>query len=80
MRWYKFSLGFVLNYQTVENRGFYLFIFFTRMADMSVADKLCKASAMGNLRKVLLLLQNGTDVNGFNKWNRTALQVGINRF
>lgn len=50
------------------------------MADMSVADNLCKASAMGNLPEVLFLLQNGADVNGFNKWNRTALQVGINHF
>uniref|UniRef100_A0A3Q3X6Z6 Uncharacterized protein n=1 Tax=Mola mola TaxID=94237 RepID=A0A3Q3X6Z6_MOLML len=47
----------------------------TRMADMPVADKLCNASAKGNLPEVLSLLRNGTDVNGFNKYNTTALQV-----
>ncbi|XP_076582101.1 cyclin-dependent kinase 4 inhibitor C isoform X1 [Chaetodon auriga] len=46
-----------------------------RMAEKSVADKLCDASARGNLPEVLFLLQNGADVNGFNKYNRTALQV-----
>nr|XP_040041068.1 cyclin-dependent kinase 4 inhibitor C [Gasterosteus aculeatus aculeatus] len=45
-------------------------IFFTRMSDL-----LCKASAKGNLHSVLFLLQNGASVNGFNKYNRTALQV-----
>ncbi|KAM9358353.1 cyclin-dependent kinase 4 inhibitor C [Symphorus nematophorus] len=45
------------------------------MAEGSVADKLCNASARGNLPDVLLLLQNGADVNGFNKYKRTALQV-----
>ncbi|XP_038571859.1 cyclin-dependent kinase 4 inhibitor C [Micropterus salmoides] len=45
------------------------------MADRSVADKLCSASARGNLPEVLFLLQNGADVNGFNTFNRTALQV-----
>uniref|UniRef100_A0A3Q3XJE4 Uncharacterized protein n=1 Tax=Mola mola TaxID=94237 RepID=A0A3Q3XJE4_MOLML len=45
------------------------------MADMPVADKLCNASAKGNLPEVLSLLRNGTDVNGFNKYNTTALQV-----
>ncbi|XP_042339965.1 cyclin-dependent kinase 4 inhibitor C [Plectropomus leopardus] len=40
-----------------------------------MADTLCNASARGNLSQVLFLLQNGTDVNGFNKYNRTALQV-----
>lgn len=54
--------------------------FFTRMADMPVADKLCNASAKGNLPEVLSLLRNGTDVNGFNKYNTTALQVGTNHF
>uniref|UniRef100_A0A3Q3XDZ1 Uncharacterized protein n=1 Tax=Mola mola TaxID=94237 RepID=A0A3Q3XDZ1_MOLML len=38
-------------------------------------DKLCNASAKGNLPEVLSLLRNGTDVNGFNKYNTTALQV-----
>lgn len=50
------------------------------MADRSVADKLCSASARGNLPEVLFLLQNGADVNGFNTFNRTALQVSINCF
>ncbi|XP_041791035.1 cyclin-dependent kinase 4 inhibitor C [Chelmon rostratus] len=45
------------------------------MADRSVADQLCNASASGNLPEVLFLLQNGADVNGFNEYNRTALQV-----
>ncbi|XP_068176325.1 cyclin-dependent kinase 4 inhibitor C [Antennarius striatus] len=45
------------------------------MADNSVVDQLCNASATGNLPQVLLLLQNGADVNGFNRYNRTALQV-----
>ncbi|KAM7409934.1 hypothetical protein PAMA_001425 [Pampus argenteus] len=45
-----------------------------RMAYMSV-DKLCNASASGNLPEVLFLLQNEADVNGFNTFNRTALQV-----
>ncbi|XP_070688916.1 cyclin-dependent kinase 4 inhibitor C isoform X2 [Pempheris klunzingeri] len=45
------------------------------MADRSVVDTLCNASARGNLPEVLLLLQKGADVNGFNKYNRTALQV-----
>ncbi|XP_051232622.1 cyclin-dependent kinase 4 inhibitor C isoform X2 [Dicentrarchus labrax] len=45
------------------------------MADSSVADKLCNASANGNLPEVLFLLENGADINGFNKFNRTALQV-----
>lgn len=46
------------------------------MADRSV-DKLCNASARGNLPEVLFLLQNGADVNGFNQFKRTALQVGV---
>ncbi|XP_029003684.2 cyclin-dependent kinase 4 inhibitor C isoform X2 [Betta splendens] len=45
------------------------------MADSSLSDQLCKASATGNLRVVLLILENGADVNGFNKFKRTALQV-----
>ncbi|XP_073333271.1 cyclin-dependent kinase 4 inhibitor C [Pagrus major] len=40
-----------------------------------LVDRLCKASAKGNLSEVLLLLQDGADVNGLNKYNRTALQV-----
>ncbi|XP_059196375.1 cyclin-dependent kinase 4 inhibitor C [Centropristis striata] len=40
-----------------------------------MADALCNASAKGNLQEVLFLLQNGADVNAFNKYNRTALQV-----
>lgn len=47
------------------------------MADKSLTDKLCNASANGNLCEVLFLLQNGADVNGFNTYKRTALQVGI---
>lgn len=50
------------------------------MADRSVADKLCSASASGKLPEVLSLLKNGADVNGINTHNRTALQVGINLF
>ncbi|KAI9520442.1 hypothetical protein NQZ68_017142 [Dissostichus eleginoides] len=40
-----------------------------------MSDELCNAAARGKLPKVLELLQNGADVNGFNKYNRTALQV-----
>ncbi|XP_054459098.1 cyclin-dependent kinase 4 inhibitor C isoform X2 [Anoplopoma fimbria] len=40
-----------------------------------MADPLCNASASGDLPKVLVLLRNGADVNGSNKYNRTALQV-----
>lgn len=53
----------------------FLYFFFIRMAYRSV-DKLCNASASGKLAEVLTLLQNGADVNGFNTFNRTALQVG----
>ncbi|XP_049910619.1 cyclin-dependent kinase 4 inhibitor C isoform X2 [Epinephelus moara] len=42
---------------------------------MRMADSLCKASARGNLSEVSLLLQDGANVNGFNMYNRTALQV-----
>ncbi|XP_060889460.1 cyclin-dependent kinase 4 inhibitor C [Labrus mixtus] len=45
------------------------------MAELSEADMLCNASASGQLPDVLILLQNGADVNGFNTFNRTALQV-----
>ncbi|XP_044216787.1 cyclin-dependent kinase 4 inhibitor C [Thunnus albacares] len=44
------------------------------MADRSV-DQLCNASASGNLPEVLFFLQNGADVNGFNRFNRTSVQV-----
>ncbi|KAF3834733.1 hypothetical protein F7725_027291 [Dissostichus mawsoni] len=40
-----------------------------------MSDELCNAAARGKLPKVLELLQNGADVNGFNKYNRTALQA-----
>uniref|UniRef100_A0A665UTJ8 Cyclin-dependent kinase inhibitor 2C (p18, inhibits CDK4) n=1 Tax=Echeneis naucrates TaxID=173247 RepID=A0A665UTJ8_ECHNA len=36
---------------------------------------LCSASARGDLNGVQLLLQDGTNVNGFNRFLRTALQV-----
>lgn len=51
-------------------------------ADMvdSLEDQLCNASASGNLADVKRLLQNGADVNGFNKFNRTALQVSVTDF
>ncbi|XP_061636359.1 cyclin-dependent kinase 4 inhibitor C isoform X2 [Phyllopteryx taeniolatus] len=46
------------------------------MADiLPLADRLCSASASGNLPEVLLLLQNGAAVNGLNTFKRTALQV-----
>ncbi|XP_054646059.1 cyclin-dependent kinase 4 inhibitor C [Dunckerocampus dactyliophorus] len=46
------------------------------MADIfPPADSLCNASARGNLPEVLLLLQNGSAVNGRNTFKRTALQV-----
>ncbi|XP_047443531.1 cyclin-dependent kinase 4 inhibitor C isoform X2 [Mugil cephalus] len=45
------------------------------MADMSLSDKLCNASASGNKNEVLLLLEKGAHVNGFNTFKRTALQV-----
>uniref|UniRef100_A0A8D3A1K6 Cyclin-dependent kinase inhibitor 2C (p18, inhibits CDK4) n=1 Tax=Scophthalmus maximus TaxID=52904 RepID=A0A8D3A1K6_SCOMX len=37
--------------------------------------ELCNAAASGNLPDVLFWLQNGADVNGLNKYKRTALQV-----
>ncbi|KAM6921981.1 cyclin-dependent kinase 4 inhibitor C [Xenentodon cancila] len=40
-----------------------------------VSDKLCNASARGDLKRVVDLLKNGVDVNGLNQFNRTALQV-----
>uniref|UniRef100_A0A8D3A162 Uncharacterized protein n=1 Tax=Scophthalmus maximus TaxID=52904 RepID=A0A8D3A162_SCOMX len=45
------------------------------MAENSLTDKLCNAAASGNLPDVLFWLQNGADVNGLNKYKRTALQV-----
>lgn len=65
-------------FSVYEKRGYCLFIFF--FTSMNAADNLCKASARGNLPEVLLLLQNGADVNGFNRYNRTALQVGMKCF
>uniref|UniRef100_A0A8C5ED89 Cyclin-dependent kinase inhibitor 2C (p18, inhibits CDK4) n=2 Tax=Gouania willdenowi TaxID=441366 RepID=A0A8C5ED89_GOUWI len=38
-------------------------------------DRLCNASARGDLSEVLSLLQSGVDVNGYNRFNRTPLQV-----
>lgn len=55
---------------------FVFFFFFTSMAENSLTDKLCNAAASGNLPDVLFWLQNGADVNGLNKYKRTALQVG----
>lgn len=46
----------------------------------TIVDRLCEASAQGNLAAVKQLLQNGVDVNGFNKFNRTALQVSVRDF
>lgn len=48
-------------------------------ADMSASleDLLCNASASGNRTEVTRLLQNGANVNGFNQFNRTALQVSV---
>ncbi|XP_077439797.1 cyclin-dependent kinase 4 inhibitor C [Vanacampus margaritifer] len=46
------------------------------MADtLHFADLLCSASANGNLPNVLVLLQNGAAVNGYNTFQRTPLQV-----
>ncbi|XP_076009331.1 cyclin-dependent kinase 4 inhibitor C [Genypterus blacodes] len=45
------------------------------MAEGSQTDNLCNASARGDLPQVLLLLENGADINGYNKYGRTALQV-----
>lgn len=50
---------------------------YTSMAHRLLVDKLCNASARGDLPEVTLLLQNGVHVNGINTYNRTALQVGI---
>uniref|UniRef100_A0A3Q2SUG7 Cyclin-dependent kinase inhibitor 2C (p18, inhibits CDK4) n=2 Tax=Fundulus heteroclitus TaxID=8078 RepID=A0A3Q2SUG7_FUNHE len=43
----------------------------------SITDLLSSASARGELEKVLSLLQAGVDVNGKNKFGRTALQVAM---
>ncbi|XP_034005681.1 cyclin-dependent kinase 4 inhibitor C isoform X1 [Trematomus bernacchii] len=40
-----------------------------------MSDELSRAAARGEIDKVLELLQNGADVNGFNQYKRTALQV-----
>ncbi|XP_061594228.1 cyclin-dependent kinase 4 inhibitor C isoform X1 [Cololabis saira] len=45
------------------------------MADWVASDKLCNASATGDVKTVVDLLKKGADVNGFNQFNRTALQV-----
>lgn len=45
---------------------------------MLLPEKLCKASAQGNLSEVLFLLNEGAEINGFNRCNRTPLQVGTN--
>ncbi|XP_023130359.1 cyclin-dependent kinase 4 inhibitor C isoform X2 [Amphiprion ocellaris] len=45
------------------------------MAERSVSDQLCDASATGDLQTLLFLLQNGAEVNGRNRYNRTPLQV-----
>ncbi|XP_034439015.1 cyclin-dependent kinase 4 inhibitor C [Hippoglossus hippoglossus] len=45
------------------------------MTDRRLTDELCDACAAGNLSKVLSLLQSGAEVNGFNTFKRTALQV-----
>uniref|UniRef100_H2S3X8 Cyclin-dependent kinase inhibitor 2C (p18, inhibits CDK4) n=1 Tax=Takifugu rubripes TaxID=31033 RepID=H2S3X8_TAKRU len=42
---------------------------------MLLEDLLCNASASGNRNEVTRLLQKGADVNGFNQFNRTALQT-----
>lgn len=47
---------------------------------VGLEDQLCNASASGNLAEVKWLLQNGANVNGFNKFNRTALQVSVPDF
>ena len=44
---------------------------------MTGTDELCKASARGERDKVKFLLQHGANVSGFNRFNRTALQVGL---
>lgn len=46
----------------------------------TLEDQLCNSSASGDLTNVKWLLQNGADVNGFNKFNRTALQVSVTDF
>ncbi|XP_056132819.1 cyclin-dependent kinase 4 inhibitor C [Lampris incognitus] len=45
------------------------------MAESSLTDKLCNASARGDLARVLFYLQNGANVNGCNTYGRTSLQV-----
>lgn len=52
------------------------FHFLTRMASRFLQDELCGASARGELSHVLELLQQGAKVNGPNRFNRSALQVG----
>ncbi|XP_072294170.1 cyclin-dependent kinase 4 inhibitor C [Eucyclogobius newberryi] len=45
------------------------------MAQKSIEDELCDASAKGNLIEVMLCLERGAAINGLNSYNRTALQV-----
>ncbi|KAG7513254.1 cyclin-dependent kinase 4 inhibitor C [Solea senegalensis] len=45
------------------------------MAEVPLTDRLSTASASGNLHELLLLLENGADVNGLNTFGRTPLQV-----
>lgn len=44
---------------------------------MHLEDKLTTAAANGNAAHVEELLQAGTQVNGTNRFGRTALQVGV---
>lgn len=78
--------AFLLNFSKY-NRGrdirlcFFVFLFcFWIMAEGFGADELCNASARGQLEEVVGLLRNGADINGFNKFNRTPLQVSIKAF
>ncbi len=44
---------------------------------MHAEDELTKAAATGNTYHVQLLLSNGVNVNGVNKFGRTPIQVGL---
>lgn len=44
---------------------------------MHLEDKLTTAAANGNAAHVEELLQAGAQVNGTNRFGRTALQVGV---
>lgn len=39
-------------------------------------DEMCNACARGDMDKVEYLLSVGVNVNGFNQYNRTPIQVG----